>query len=75
MLNKVENLLSKSSLHVLYNSLFLPYLTYCAEVWGNTYKTHLEPRFLRQQKAIQIVNKARYMVHTDALFNTLNTLP
>ena len=40
ILNKVKNLLNKSSLHMLYNSLFTPYLTYCTEVWGNTYKTH-----------------------------------
>ena len=70
MLNKVKNLLNKSSLHMLYNSLFIPYLTYCTEVWGNTYKTHLKPLFLRQRKAIPIVNKAKYLEHTDALFNT-----
>ena len=39
MLKKVKNLLNKSSLHMLHNSLFIPYLTYCTEVWGNTYKT------------------------------------
>ena len=74
-LNKVKNLRNKSSLHMLYNSLFIPYLTYCSEVWGNTYKTHLKPCFLKQKKAIRIVNKAKYLEHTDALFNTLNTLP
>ena len=48
MLNKVKHLLNKSSLHMLYNSLFTSYLTYCAEVWGNTYKTHPRPLFLKQ---------------------------
>ena len=75
ILNKVKKLLNKSSLHILYNSLLIPYLTYCTEVRGNTYKTHLKPLFPKQKKAIQIVNKARYLEHTDALVKTLNTLP
>ena len=60
---------------MLYNSLFIPYITYCTEVWGNTYKTHLKHLFLKQRKAIPIVNKAKYLQHRDALFKTLNTLP
>ena len=60
---------------MLYNSLFIPYLAYCAEVWGNTYKAHLNPLFLKQKKAIRIVNKVKYLEHTDALFKILNTLP
>ena len=60
---------------MLYNSLVIPYLTYCTEVWGNTYKTHLKPLFLKQKKAIRIVNIAKYLEYSDALFKTLNTLP
>ena len=68
-LKLVKILLNKSSLHMLYNSLFFPYITYCTNVWANTYKTHLEPLFLRQKIVIRIVNKAKYMEHTDA-YNT-----
>ena len=32
VLNKVRNVLSRSSLYMLYNSLFTPYVTYCTEV-------------------------------------------
>ena len=56
---------------MLYNSLFIPYLTYCTEA----HKTHLKPLFLKQKKAIRIVNKAKYLEHTDALLKTQNTLP
>ena len=28
-------------MHILYCSLFLPYLTYCIEIWGNTYPTNI----------------------------------
>ena len=54
MLNEVKNILNKISLHMLYNSLLIPYLTYCADVWGNTHKTHLKHLFLKQKKAIRI---------------------
>ena len=74
VLKKVKNVLNKSSLYVLNNSLFIPYLAYCIEVWGNTYKTNIRPLILRQKKAIPFVNKAKYLEHTYALFKTLNTL-
>ena len=34
-------LLNRSSMHILYCSLFLPYLTHCVEIWGNTYPIHI----------------------------------
>ena len=36
-------MLNNDSLRLLYCTLFLPYLSYCVEIWGNTYKTTLEP--------------------------------
>ena len=32
-------LIDKRGMHVLYFSLFLPYIMYCAEIWGNSYST------------------------------------
>ena len=37
---RVRHLLNRSALFLLYCYLFLPYLTYCAEIWVNTYKTN-----------------------------------
>ena len=45
IIHKVSNLLSSNALYTLYYSLFLPYLNYCLEVWGNTYKSNLMPIF------------------------------
>ena len=59
---------------MLNNSLFIPDVTYCTEVCGTLIK-QIENLLLRQKKAIQIVNKAEYLEHTGALFQTLNTLP
>ena len=53
-IHKVSPLLSSSVLYALYYSLFLPYLNYCLEVWGNTYKSNLMTIFLKQKRIIRM---------------------
>ena len=43
---RTQMLLDKNSLHTLYRSLFLPYINYCAEIRGNTFKTDFRPIIL-----------------------------
>ena len=43
---KARQYLTKASLVNLYYSYVYPYLTYCIEVWGCTYQTHLQCLFL-----------------------------
>ena len=74
ILYKIKDLVNKESLYTLYCSLILPYLTYCVEVWGNTYKTILQPIFILQKKAIRIINKTEYLAATNPLFIHNNTL-
>ena len=40
---KCSQVIDSQSMHILYSSLFLPYISYCCEIWGNTYiaKVHL----------------------------------
>lgn len=45
IIGKTKYILDPKSLLTLYSSLVLPYLSYCVEVWGNTYKTTLKPLF------------------------------
>ena len=47
---KARQYLNKSSLVNLYYSYVYPYLTYCVEVWGCAYPTHLQCLFLLQKK-------------------------
>ena len=42
ILYRVKYLLDTNALLMIYNSLILPYLNYCVEVWGNTYPTHCQ---------------------------------
>ena len=38
---RANSLINKHGMHILYYSLFMPYIMYCAEVWGNTYATNI----------------------------------
>jgi len=53
ILYKLQYILSKNALHLLYTSLVTPYLMYGIEIWGNTYKTRTNPIFLLQKKVIR----------------------
>ncbi len=74
ILNKAKDLLNQASLYTLYCSFILPYMCYCVEVWGNTYKTNIDPIFILQKRAIRIVNKTKYREPTNPLFNKLKIL-
>ena len=73
-MNKTKNILNTKSLYLLYCSLVLPHISYCVEVWGNNYKTVINPIFLLQKKAIRIVSKTDYYSPTNPLFIELKTL-
>ena len=49
-------------------------MSYCVEVWGNSYKSNLNPVFLLQKRAIRIIKKAAFFEPTNALFINLYTL-
>lgn len=68
ILVKSRHILDHKSLHTLYNTLILPYLSYCVEIWGNTYKTNLQPLCTLQKKAIRIINNTGHLEHTNLLF-------
>ena len=72
---KARQYLNKSSLVNLYYSYVYPYLTYCIEVWGCAYPTHLQCLFLLQKKIISIITFSHYLAHTEPLFMSLEILP
>uniref|UniRef100_A0A8C6NXU7 Reverse transcriptase domain-containing protein n=1 Tax=Nothobranchius furzeri TaxID=105023 RepID=A0A8C6NXU7_NOTFU len=51
VLHRVKFLLTNSGLLALYNSLVVPYLTYCVEIWGATYKNYTQ-----QKRALRIIS-------------------
>lgn len=65
---KAQKILNQKSLHVIYSALVSPHLQYCAEVWGNTYKSVMHPLFTLQKRAVRILHYAQYRAHTNQLF-------
>ena len=74
IIHKASKLLNTNSLYTLYCSLFLPYLNYCAEIWGNTYITNLNTLILKQKRVIRIICKAGFKDHTNPLFKKMKIL-
>ena len=74
ILYKASAFLDSAALRTLYCSLFLPYINYCSEVWGNTFKTALDCIVKAQKRAIRIVSKVKFREHTNGLFCKLQLL-
>ena len=74
ILCKAKKILTCSSLTTLYYSFIYPYLSYCVEIWGCTYKTYLKPLFLIQKKVVRMITFSSFRQHTLPLFNKLQIL-
>ena len=65
---KVSHCIDRSSMHTLYCSLFLPYIMYCSEIWGNTHKTKLHGIIMLQKRVMRTVYGVDRLEHTNYLF-------
>ena len=74
ILNRLKSFIPVRILVMLYNTLILPYLTYCNIVWGSAYSSRLKRLFILQKRAIRTVTKSGYCDHTKPLFLRLRTL-
>ena len=43
-------------------------MTYCVEIWGNTYLTNLKSIIILQKRAVRIIDKTKINSHTNPLF-------
>ena len=74
IMNRVKHCLISSALYSLYCTLILPYLSYCCEIWGNTYKSRIYPLYIMQKRAIRICGNSDYRAHTRPIFYQFKTL-
>ena len=74
IIRKVRPFLNIDSLHTLYNTLVLPYLSYCTIVWGDKNNSNLNSLFIAQKKIIRTCTKSLWLAHTSPLFSSLKTL-
>ena len=64
----------KEVLLLLYNSLILPYLNYCIQIWANCSEQNMLRLLKLQKKAIRIVSHSDYRAHTMPIFDRLKIL-
>ena len=74
VMHRVKWLLNKSALYMIYCTLVLPYISYCCEIWGNTYNSRIQPLYIIQKRAIRICNHLEYRSHSKADYFNLKTL-
>ena len=65
--------LGKGALLSLYYTLIFPYLTYCNQVWGSTFK-YINTLNKLQKRAIRIICSAKPYSHTEGLYGELGLL-
>ena len=70
----VKWLLNESALYMIYCTLVLPYISYCCEIWGNTYKTRIQPLYIIQKRAMRICNHLEYISHSKPVFFKLKSI-
>ena len=70
ILYKCSQVIYSQSMHILYSSLFLPYISYCSEIWGNTYPPSNVNCLVLQKRlrAIRLLFGAGRLDNTTPLF-------
>ena len=71
---KARKILKKESLISLYYSFIYPYLIYCNQIWGSACKTPIEPLFILQKRALQIITGVHHRSPSEPLFRQLKFL-
>ena len=67
-INFLKKVFDTKTLIMLYSTLILPHISYCAEIWGNTYNSRYKQLTILQKRAIRILGKVGYLEHTNELF-------
>ena len=74
ILNKARQSLGRPSLLSLYNSMFLPYISYCIIIWGCASDTVLLPVLKLQKRAIRYIFNLPARASTSNVFHEHNIL-
>ena len=75
VLSKLRNVLPSRVMVSIYNAIILPHLNYCNEIWGKTYKVHVDKLYILQKRAIQTVTNSDFRSPSIPHFVKLNIIP
>ena len=72
--SKLRHFVPKHILILLFNTLILPHISYCLEVWGSTYPTTLLPLHKLLKKLVRIITFSTPYTPSEPLFRELRIL-
>ena len=68
VMGRSRHYLSSQQLRLLYHTLILPYLNYCAIIWGRNYASNINQLVVLQKRALRIIDKKPFLHHSKPLF-------
>ena len=71
---KARKYFNHETLLSLYNTMILPFLSYCVHVWGAASAVHLERIYILQKKIVRIICGVAPRTHSRPLFDRLGIL-
>ena len=71
---KASKLITNAGMYTLYFSLFQSHISYCNELWGNTYASNVNCLCIMQRKVVRLICNADRLAHTNELFKELYIL-
>lgn len=74
IISKAKNVFNERVLIMLYNSLTLPYLNYCIEIWGFANKDDLDSILKLQKRILRIVKRVNSRAESEPLFKQFKIL-
>ena len=74
ILYKCSQIIDSCSMRILYCSIFLPYIHYRSEMWGNTYHSNINRIIIIQKRTIRLLFGAGRLDHITPLFQRANIL-
>ena len=72
---KARKVFNETTLLSLYNSLILPYVSYCIHAWGIAYDTYLKHVMVIQNKAVRTIAGVPPRINADNLYLELDIFP
>ena len=74
IIKRIRHCLPSNVLNTLYNTIILPYLSYCNLIWANSGPTSLQSLLVLQKKVMRIITASSFKEHALPLFAKLNQL-
>ena len=71
---KARRYFNQKTLINLYNTMVLPFMSYCIQIWGKAASTHLGKILILQKKIVRIISGVPPRTHTQPLFDELKLM-